>query len=245
MLIKFIIFLFLDILININCLNNCENINIFKNNIKTNSTNYTILEVEKIINETINDEKIFIFKNENYNNNLLVNFFSINCDIQIFINDTYDFEKINNIRNNDSFSIRIKLDEIENTTIKVLHLNYDNNPFRTCPLVINTIYEENSTLKYEGNEPTILFFDKYLKEIELSYNYTNYSFVTFSFIFNDIASFDIIYSYNDENKTKSISNSNNIFLYDLPEINKKHPSLHSSVFLYSNFNFLIVPIYSK
>ena len=68
--------------------------------------------------------KNFLFLKKNY---------SINCDIQIHINDTYDFEKINNIRDNNSFSIRIKSDEIENTTIKVLHLNYDNNPFRTCP----------------------------------------------------------------------------------------------------------------
>jgi len=217
MLIKFIFLLILGILINISCINDCENLEIF------NSNDNSILEVEKIIYETINDEKIFVFKkNESYNNNLLVNFFSINCDIQIHINNTYDFEKINNIRNNDSFSIRIKSDEIENTKIKVLHLNYDNNPFRTCPLVINTIYEENSTLKYEGKEPTILFFDDYLKEIELSYNYAKDSFVTFSFIFNEIASFYIIYSYNGKNeKTKSISNSNNIFLYDLPVIDKK------------------------
>ena len=144
MLIKFIFLLILGIFINISCINDCENLEIF------NSYDNSTLEVEKIINETINDEKIFIFKKGNYNKNLLVNFFSINCDIQIYINDTYDFEKINNIRNNDSFSIRIKLDEIENTTIKVLHLNYDNNPFRTCPLVINTIYEKNSKLEFEG-----------------------------------------------------------------------------------------------
>ena len=215
MLIKFIFLLILGILINIRCINDCENLEIF------NSYNYSELEVEKIINETINDEKIFVFKNGNYNNNLLVNFFSINCDIKIYINDIYNNEKINNNRNNDSFSIRINLDEIENTKIKVLHLKNDNNPFRTCPLVINTIYEKNSKLEFEGNEPTILFFDDYLKEIELSYNYTNDSFVTFSFIFNEIASFDIIYSYGENKKIKSISNSNNIFLYDLPDIDKK------------------------
>ena len=98
MLIKFIVLLILGILINISCINDCENLEIF------NSNDNSILEVEKIIYENINDEKIFVFKkNENYNNNLLVNFFSINCDIKIYINDKYDLEKINNIRNNDSF----------------------------------------------------------------------------------------------------------------------------------------------
>ena len=154
-------------------MNDNENKNIF------NGISYTILEVEKIKYEIINDEKIFIFKEENYNNNLLVNFFSINCDIQIYINDIYNYEEINNIRNNDTFSIKIKLEDIENTKIKILHLNNDNNKFRTCPLVINTIYEKNSKIEFEGKEPTILFFDKYLNEIDLLYNYTNDSFVTF------------------------------------------------------------------
>ena len=106
MLIKFIFLLICDILINISCIKDCENRNIF------NSINHTILEVEKIKYENINDEKIFIFKEQNYTNNLLVNFFSINCDIQIYINDIYNFEEINNIRNNDTFSIRIKLEDI-------------------------------------------------------------------------------------------------------------------------------------
>ena len=222
MLNKCMIIIFFNIFINISCLNDFENINLFKSNSKINKNDYSILEVGKIRNEDINDEKIFIFKNEKYKNNLLVNFFSINCDIQIYINDIYNNETLNNIRNNDSFSIRINLDEIKNTKIKVLHLKNDNNKFRTCPLVINTIYEKNSKLEFKGKEPTILFFDKYLEEIELSYNYEKDSFVTFSFIFNEIASFDIIYSYNGENKKiKSISNSKNIFLYDLPEIKKK------------------------
>ena len=201
MLIKFIFFFIYDILINISCMNDSGNINIFKNNGIFINNNFTILEVEKIKYENINDEKIFIFKNGNYNNNLLVNFFSINCDIQIYINDKYNFEKINNIRNNDSFSIRIKLDEIENAKIKALYLKDDNNKFRTCPLIVNTIYENNSKLKFEGKEPTILFFYKYLKEIDLSYNYTKESFVTFSLIFNEIAKFKITYSYGKKEKS--------------------------------------------
>ena len=120
MLIQFIFFLIYDILINISCMNDCENRNIF------NSINFTILEVEKIKYEIINEQKIFIFKKENYNDNLLVNFFSINCDMQILINDIYNFEEINNYRNNDTFSIRIKLEDIENTKIKILHLIYLN-----------------------------------------------------------------------------------------------------------------------
>ena len=123
---KYIFLLIMGLFINISSMNDCEDINKFNYYRGINSKDFTILEVEKIINETIKYKKFFIFKEENYTNNLLVTFYSINCDIQIHINDTYDFEKINNIRDNNSFSIRIKSDEIENITIKVLHLTYLN-----------------------------------------------------------------------------------------------------------------------
>jgi len=54
MLIKFIFFFIYDILINISCMNDFENINTFKNNGIFINNNFTILEVEKIKYENIN-----------------------------------------------------------------------------------------------------------------------------------------------------------------------------------------------
>ena len=61
---KYIFLLIMGLFINISSMNDCEDINKFNYYRDINSNDFTILEIEKIINETIKYEKFFIFKEE-------------------------------------------------------------------------------------------------------------------------------------------------------------------------------------
>ena len=115
---------------------------------------------------------------------LLVNFYSINCDIEV-IGLENNIEKYD--LKNDSFSFKIMNNNIENTTI-ILRPRIDiingynkyNYALRNCPIVINSMYD-NSFLKMEKDKPTVFYFGKNIKQYNLLYELKN-SFVTFSFL---------------------------------------------------------------
>ena len=172
----------------------------------------------------------FIFSNEtNYLYDLIINFYSINCKINIKI---YNKSNMNDIgkalphligHDKDSYSIRINKSEIKNTLINIEPLNNDlyYNYNRTYPLVINSIIidDKESTLKIDEKDPIYIHFNKTFNKIILSYelkNITNDSFAALFFSYHENAFFEVIVL--DENKSemkKKILNPldfDNIFL---------------------------------
>ena len=102
-------------------------------------------------------------------------------------------------------------------------------------LSINNIEQIEKQLEVKEMEPTIFYFDDNLKKIELYYNNANRSdFITFSFIFNDFASFEITYYDNHSIKRDKSVNSSNHFSKETKEttthslISTKKPSSTSS-----------------
>ena len=179
-----------------------------------------IIEPGKLQTEYLKYEKYNVFKVDNniYNDNdLLVNFYSINCDIEV-IGLENNIEKYD--LKNDSFSFKIMNNNIENTTIKIRPridiingYNKYNYTLRSCPIVINSMYD-NSFLKMEKDKPTVFYFGKNIKQYNLSYELKN-SFATFSFLlFYQISEFElnIINSENNKKLFYQINDSYNLFL---------------------------------
>ena len=184
-----------------------------------NYMDYT-LEPGKVQKKYLNDTntKNFIFKDEGINDGLLVNFYSLSCNIEL---SYYTKRKISEFKlNENGISVKIKKSSISDILLikeKVNLINgknkYGNNT--NCPLIINTIDISNLSLIVEENDPTILYFDEnYLKNINLSYHLekkeNNISYIALSFSFNNVSKFNIIIP--DVINT-NISNSTTIFLY--------------------------------
>jgi len=146
------------------------------------------------------NRKPFIFKDEGVNNDLLVNFYSLSCNIEL---NSYTSQNISSLKlNGNGISMRIKNNSFKTADIiikeKVSLINgnnkYENK--KNCPLIINTIDVSNLLLIVEINEPTILYFDEnYLKKIKLSYQINSItkmlSYTALSFSFNDVSEFNI------------------------------------------------------
>ena len=146
---------------------------------------------------------------------LLIHIFSINCEIQVDISDNFGDPQLIKKINNDAYSIKI----IKNTNMKIklsLKQNNDDNNNRKCPLIINSMYDKEYNLTVEEHNPTIFYFDNNLQNINLKYNlndFTDNSYVVFSFLFNEKALFEINIEEDIEfNKIRRISNSHNIYL---------------------------------
>ena len=170
------------------------------NNFEENDT--LLLDPGKMHKINLTNDKSIKFNIEKPSN-LYVNIFSIDCKIEI--------EEIESTIINDIFSFILNN---ERNPFKI-HLNKDNDS-RNCALIINSIYENTKQLEVEEMEPTILYFDKNLDTIKLSYNNQNSNFITFSFLFNNFSTFRI--SCKDNNIL--ISNSYNLFLSDLDKMEK-------------------------
>ena len=159
----------------------------------------------------------FLFKSINDEKDLLVNFHSIACDIQIFsINETNIIKKINNKNKNNIFSLLIQKEKIKNTLLYIKPIinsgnNGKNYEFRTCPLIINSVYKNEYKLDIEKEKYMSFSFTKNLPYIILSYKIENINdgFTTLSFIPDVNYIFDVKIN-NEINKI--ISNSSNIFL---------------------------------
>ena len=223
-MIKWKIKFYILILFNYSKFINCENDSGNQNDVKTTYIDYYdySLELEKVQIKYLNYKKknSFIFKEikEIKQNNLLVNFHSINCDINInnINNDSKDNIHITEIKKN-IFSILIKSNEIKSTQLLVEPFiksgnndNYIN--YRACPVVINSYYIGESKIIIKEEESMALNFIENLSNIELSYkikNLTEDSFIILSFIFDDL-----IFNIDIKNiSNRNISNSFNIFLY--------------------------------
>ena len=179
-----------------------------------------ILEPGKVQRKFIKDtnRNPFFFRDKGIYNDLLVNFYSLSCNIEL---SNYSSQNISSLKlNGSSISMRIKENSFQtaNITMKekpnfINGINkYENK--KNCSLIINTIDVSNLSLLLEENEPTILYFDKnYLKKINLIYQReqdTNIkSHITLSFSFNDVSKFKI---YIPDIINTIISNSTTIFL---------------------------------
>jgi len=196
--------------------------NEIKDEFKPNMDKYTdfTLEPGKVQMKFINDtnENPFIFRDKGINNDLLVNFYSLSCNIEL---SSYTKQNISSLKlNGNGISMRIKNNSFKTADIiikeKVSLINdinkYEDN--KNCPLVINTIDVSNLLLIVEENEPTILYFEKnYLEKINLSYQIDklskNISYIALSFSFNNVSKFNIIIP---DIINTTISNSTTIFL---------------------------------
>ena len=166
---------------------------------------------------------------DNAENDIFVNFLSINCGIKIKINnnritllnqadDSYSFLIDKETSLNDIiFQVEPLMDIIDGN----YKYNYD---ARNCPLIINSgehnKNNKENKIKMENNEITFFYFNEYLTEYNILYNLNNSDidndkFVTFYFLFNKKSQFEINisdeYTSNIIN-TSVIENSTNIFL---------------------------------
>ena len=190
------------LLININC--------------QLEQENNIAIEIEpkevKIIYLNFKKRNKISFKNITEEDDLLVNFRSIDCDFRIIIKNNE-----NNIVKNNIFSILLQNIELNNERLYIEPIissgNLDkNNEFKTCPLVINSVYKNKYKLNIEKKVYMAFNFNENLPYIVLSYKIKNLNdgFTTLSFIPDGNYIFDVIIN-NNEIK-KNISNSSNIFL---------------------------------
>ena len=212
-----LIFLLSYLLIYVNCQIDIED------DIKQREEYYRnlILEPGKIQMKYLRDSNRnpFQFQDEGINNDLLVNFYSLNCLVEL---GGFESQSVSSMQlNENAISMRIKKDNFQNANIiiqeKVNLINginkYKNK--KNCPLMINTIKVNYLTLEIEEKEPTNLYFDKnFLDNINLVYkNITviknRASFITLSFSFNEVSTFNIIIP---DIINTNISNSTTIFL---------------------------------
>ena len=133
---------------------------------------------------------------------LLVNFYSIDCNINIDIDninkDSENYVFITGIKSN-IYSILIKNNKTKNTELLVRpsiilgnNENYMNS--RICPVLINSYYLEESKIIIEKNEYMALNFIENITIIELTYqvkNLTEDHFIVLSFISNENLNFNI------------------------------------------------------
>ena len=208
----FLLLIFLLFLINltIKCNNNIQK-DIFKENniLKPGTSEIRVLNYMK-------EHYLSFDKNSNYDSDLIVNIFSIDCKIKVDNRENIKF-------NEDTFSFILEKNQLnDNATIKITPIkdiidgesryNYEN---RNCRIIINSIFKNSMELIVSKSEPTILFFNESLKKFIIKYEIENIeeSFLTFSFIFNEKTNFKI----NILNNTilnieeKIITNSTNIY----------------------------------
>ena len=210
-----------------NCLNNLEdNINLNMNK----DQNSFIMTPGTIETKYLYKRKnpfTFFFSNETYYD-LIINFYSINCNINININNKSNMDDIGKDLPNlighdkDTFSMRLNKDEINSTLINIEPLNNDfyYNYNRTCPLVINSIIiDKDFKLKITEDKPIYLYFNESFKNLNISYEIkdtTEDSFIALLFFYHENANFEVTVS--DENKKilkwKALNTSDfdNIFL---------------------------------
>ena len=156
----------------------------------------------------------FTLKSPITTKDLLVHFYSINCDFDITDSSTTK-ATIKKIRN-DTYSILIKGNAAASTklvvtpTINILDdINSKHNTYRTCPIVINSVYINDFKLIEDDKETMALNFDTNLKKLtyEMDNIKTN-NFITFSFMFDKTASFNVT---TPDGSIRVISNSTKLF----------------------------------
>ena len=155
----------------------------------------------------------------------LVHINSINCEIEVYLNNSLKEQKeekeekekknIKMIKNNDTFLINIDK-AITNMYVRPLNIQKDNINYRNCPIVINSMSKNDFLLNIKEENPTVFYFNKELKNLKLSFDlgdyFNNNTFITFSFIFYEKATFKINIPGIKYGQERIISNSHNVFL---------------------------------
>ena len=147
---------------------------------------------------------------------LIVNFYSIDCDIHIKTGTTEKYANITEIKK-DITSIIINKKKIKDIKLLVDPIinsgnNDKNENLRTCPVVINSFYIGKYEINIKEKESMALSFNETIPYIILLYKIQNLiedSFVTLSFMFDENISFNVDIK-NEWNR--NISNTSNIFL---------------------------------
>ena len=187
-------------------------------------------EVQKefLFNDKIN---LFNINSFNYNkeNDLLIHFYPLDCNIKIDIESEYEDDKkdvniikINNYEFGGFYTIiqKDKLDKIifKIKTLILINTIDDYNKNRTYHLIINSFeYINNSNLIIKEKEPTFLNFNNTIDKINLVYNLNNKEKyihpISISFFIKEKVKFEIIVS-NNEDKTfeKIIAYSDRILI---------------------------------
>ena len=197
--------------ININCeIENQKDDNTNHYNFHLDSTN---VQIEYLY---YTKDNLFHFTYNNEFNDLLINFYSIDCDISIKTNNSETNANITEIKK-DITSVFIKRNKKKKIKLLITPTinsgnNDKNKDFRTCPVVINSLYMDKFEINIEEKESMALSFNENLSYVIILYeikNLTEDSFVTLSFTIDENNSFNI-----DINNilNRDISSTSNIFL---------------------------------
>ena len=178
-------------------------------------------EVQKefLFNDKIN---LFNINSFNYNkeNDLLIHFYPLDCNIKIDIESEYEDDKkdvniikINNYEFGGFYTIiqKDKLDKIifKIKTLILINTIDDYNKNRTYHLIINSFeYINNSNLIIKEKEPTFLNFNNTIDKINLVYNLNNKEKyihpISISFFIKEKVKFEIIVSNNEDKTIKKL-----------------------------------------
>ena len=129
--------------------------------------------------EILNNSLIYVFHFSDFNNQseLFVNYYPLDCQIEIEVNNKNDvtITKISNYEY-DAFSIVIKKNKTNSTFIRVKPLINpleEKNKKRDYHLVINNFDENNPQLILNEKYPTLIYFYSNVKRMNFSYNLNN------------------------------------------------------------------------
>ena len=184
----------------------------------------------EVLNEKIYNEKLFIYKfnsfNYNKENDLLIQFYPLDCHIKIIIeseNDENDtqIEKISNFEY-DAFYKIIKKENINSTYFKVKTLTNSVNGYnknRKFHLIINSFeYVNNTNLIIKEKEPTFIYFNNTIDRINLIYNLINNKKdnfpISISFFIKERVKFEITVSNNESESFNRIVSYTDRILID-------------------------------
>ena len=154
----------------------------------------------------------FIFKNEIIHDNFLVNFYSPSCNIELIRYSSPNIILLNLTENFISMKIKKYFYTTEMFIQEKVNLINGINKYKdikNCPLIINTINDNQLSLSLEKNEPTILYFYENFKKINLPFQIKEFGFIALSFSLNNVSEFNIIIP---DIINTTISNSTTIYL---------------------------------
>ena len=199
--------------------------NDFNNNINSKMKSCFEPEEKKEINlgevqtELIYNEKIYIFYfdsfNHNTENDFLINFYPLDCDIKILKHEKkengIDIYPISNYEYDSYYSI-IKKENLNSTyfTIKTLvNSKNDYKKNRTFHLIINSFeYINNTNLIIKEKVPMFINFNNTIDKINLQYNLINKEIyiypISISFFIKERVKFEITISNNEDESFKRI-----------------------------------------
>ena len=204
-----------------------------KKTINIESKVINILE-RNVQTEFLNSSYVYELNLSNINNkdDLFVNFYPLDCQIEILTNDeeAITLKKISNYEY-DAFSAFIQKNKKNSSYIKIKPLINpldDKNIKRTYHLIINSFYKNNSYLIFNESYPTLIYFDLNLTKIKLHFklNYTEGPIII-SFYIKERNRFEVKIL-NNENQNRIIAYKDNIII-DPKQIPIKEKEIYISI----------------